>query len=243
MLSPPRTHKAGRLSTDVAGRGGRNGRVGTIGGVDGFDLAGVLRRIRRRADLSQRELAERCGLPQSAVAQAETGRRDLPSRALGRAAAVAGLRLALLDGDGREVSGMSDEAVRDMSGRRFPAHLDTRHSDEGWWHDAHRYSRYQPWYTFDRDRGRRDAYRNRRGTPDDHQLPEPGDSPTDRALARRREYWRRRAQERRRRFLAGEFAAEDIGFSCTCPPRCDALDDRSGRPVHTEGCRCSCDLC
>jgi transcriptional regulator with XRE-family HTH domain len=211
--------------------------------VTAFDLPGILRRIRRIADLSQRELAAAAGVSASTIGQAESGARDLPVGRVAGMAQLAGLRLVLMDDQGSEVTPMTDEAVRDMSGRRFPAHLDTRHSDEGWWHDAHRYSRYQPWYTFDRDRGRRDAYRNRRGTPDDHQLPEPGDSPTDRALARRREYWRRRAQERRRRFLAGEFAAEDIGFSCTCPPRCDALDDRSGRPVHTEGCRCSCDLC
>jgi HTH-type transcriptional regulator/antitoxin HipB len=163
-------------------------------------------------------------------------------RMLARAAATAGMRLTVVDGDGNEVSGMGDDAVRDMSGRRFPAHLDTRHSDEGWWHDAHRYSRYQPWYTFDRDRRRRDAYRTRHGTPEDHQLPEPGDSPTDRALARRREYWQRRAEERERRFLAGEFAHLPDPFVCSCPDECDELDDRSGRPVHAEGCPCLCDV-
>ena len=207
-----------------------------------FDLPGALRRIRRMADLSQREFADRCGVSQSMVARVESGRQDLTVRMLATAARLAGLRLALLDHVGEEVSGMSENAVRDMSGRRFPAHLDTRHSDEGWWHGPHRYSRYRPWYTFDRDRWLRDRYRTRNGTPDDHQLPQPGDSPAHRAELRRWELRRKRAKERERRFLAGEFARLPDAFTCTCPPRCDELDDRSGRPVHAEECLCLCDL-
>ena len=30
--------------------------------------------------------------------------------------------------------------------------------------------------------------------------------------------------------------------SCTCPAECDQLDDRSGTPVHANGCRCHCDI-
>jgi HTH-type transcriptional regulator/antitoxin HipB len=163
-------------------------------------------------------------------------------RTLARAAAAAGLRLVLVDVKGQEVAGMTDDAVRDMGGRRFPAHLDTRHSDEGWWHDAHRYSRHRPWYTFDRDRWTRDKYRARDGTPEDHQVPQPGDSPAERAEARHREYWRHRAAERERRFLAGQFSDIDVTFDCSCPPLCDELDDRSGKPVHAEACPCNCDL-
>jgi HTH-type transcriptional regulator/antitoxin HipB len=120
--------------------------------------------------------------------------------------------------------------------------LDTRYSDEAWWHGPHRYDREQPWYTFDRDRTTRDRYRQRNGTPDDHQLPQPGDSPQERAATRRQEYLRRRAEERQRAFLAGEFRHIDVSFTCSCPPRCDELDDRSGRPVHAPGCACGCDL-
>jgi transcriptional regulator with XRE-family HTH domain len=137
--------------------------------VSTFDLPAVLRRIRRTADASQRELAELVGASKSAVAAAESGGRGLDVRLLARAATAAGLRLALLDADGREVAGMDGDAVRDMSGRRFPAHLDTRYSEESWWHGPERYSRRQPWYTFDRDRELRDEWRRRRGTPDDHQ--------------------------------------------------------------------------
>ncbi len=207
-----------------------------------FDLAGVLRRIRRQADLSQRELADACGIPQSTVAQAESGRRGLSVELLARAASVARLRLALLGPAGEEVSPMTSDAVRDRAARRFPAHVDTRHSDQGWWHGPHRYDRVQPSYTFDRDRGTRDGRRERTGTPEDHQLPRPGDSPQERAAARRREHLRRRAEERRRAFLNGEFAGIDLSFDCSCPDVCDDLDDRSGRPVHAPECSCDCDL-
>ena len=207
-----------------------------------FDLAGVLRRLRRRADASQREFAQLAGLSKTALAAAESGTRGLDARALARAAEAAGCRLAVMDADGSPVAGMAADAVRDMGGRRFPAHLDTRFSDEGWWHGPERYSRRQPWYTFDRDRSRRDGRRQQGGPPADHQLPQPGDSPRDRATARRQAYLRHEAAERERRFLAGEFAHLDPGFTCSCPPGCDELDDWSGKPVHCEECTCRCDV-
>ncbi|HYO36266.1 MAG TPA: helix-turn-helix transcriptional regulator, partial [Geodermatophilus sp.] len=86
----------------------------------------MLRRIRRTADLSQRELADGCGVSQSTVARAEAGRRDVGVGLLVTAARLAGLRLALLDAEGREVTPMDAAAVRDGGGRLFPAHLDTR---------------------------------------------------------------------------------------------------------------------
>jgi HTH-type transcriptional regulator/antitoxin HipB len=92
----------------------------------------MLRRIRRTADLSQRELAARIGISKSAVAAAESGRSGIDARALARAAELAGLRLALVDADGRETAGMDGDAVRDQAGRLYPAHLDTRHGDEEW---------------------------------------------------------------------------------------------------------------
>ena len=210
--------------------------------MSSFDLPGALRRIRRSADVSQREIAGLVGISKTAIAAAESGARGLDARVLALAAELAGLRLAVVDGEGRHVPEMADEAVRDMAGRRFPAHLDTRYSDEGWWHGPHRYDRQQPWYTFDRDRRTRDAYRTRDGTPEDHQLPQAGDSPRERAGARRRKYWHDRAADLERRFLAGEFAQLGSGFTCTCPPSCDALDDFSGKPVHAEECPCGCDV-
>jgi HTH-type transcriptional regulator/antitoxin HipB len=208
----------------------------------GPDLAGMLRRIRRQADLSQREMAARCGVAPSVIAHAEAGRRGLPVQVLVSAAALAGLRLALVDEDGREIAGMAGDAVRDKGNRRFPAHLDTRYSDEDWWHGPHRYDRDQPWYTFDRDRRTRDTWRRSRGTPEDHQRPRPGDSPADRVAAHRLEFLRHTAAERERAFLAGELSRLPQIFTCTCPPDCDTTDAVTGALVHAEGCPCSCDL-
>jgi transcriptional regulator with XRE-family HTH domain len=157
------------------------------------DLCGALRRIRRTADLSQRELALAAGVSAAVISHAEAGRRGMAVDLLSRLAAVAGLRLALLDGDGRDVAGMADGAVRDEAGRRHPAHLDTRYGDVDWWHGRERYSRDQPTYTFDRVRETRDYWRGRLGTPDDHQLPRPGDAPAQRRAARR---WAARSRTR-----------------------------------------------
>jgi transcriptional regulator with XRE-family HTH domain len=210
--------------------------------VSTLDLVGMLRRIRRLADLSQRELARRIEVSKSTVAAAEGGSCGMDARVLARAAALAGLRLVLVDEQGREVGGMSGEAVRDMGGRLFPAHLDTRHGDEAWWYDAHRYGRDHPWYTFDRARRTRDEWRRRTGTPDDHQLPAAGDAPAERVAARRRAAAERAAEERQRLFESGALRAVDQPFDCDCPPSCDELDDRSGKPVHAPECPCDCDV-
>ena len=207
-----------------------------------FDLCGVLRRIRRIADLSQRELASAAELSVSAVAHAEAGTRDLPVRSLGRIAAVAGLRVAVLNGAGEEVTAMSGDAVRDQSGRRFPAHLDTRYGDDGWWHGPERYSRRQPWYTFDRLRYTRDHWRSRTGTPDDHQLPQPGDSPEDRTAARRRAAWQREKERREKARRDAPWRPLVDAFTCECPPTCAELDDHRGMPVHAPDCPCQCDV-
>ena len=214
-------------------------------------LGALVRRIRRAADLSQRELARALRLSNGAVAQAETGQRDLPATVLMRAAELAGLRLALVGDDGREVAGMAADAVRDRQGRHFPAHLDTRHGDVGWWHGPERYSREQPTYTFDRDRQARDARRAAAGTPPDHQQPRPGDSLADRrrarqdaARARQRAAVDERAAERRRLGVPDEWTP-----TCTCPPGCDELlfaeaplSPRHQAVPHLDECPCRCDV-
>jgi transcriptional regulator with XRE-family HTH domain len=210
--------------------------------VSDVSLPGLLRRIRRTADLSQRELAQAGGVARSTVAAAEAGTRGLDARALARLAAVAGLRLALVDAEGREVAPMDAAAVRDGADRHFPAHLDTRHGDENWWHGPHRFDRDPVTYTFDRDRRYRDRRRARTGTPEDHQLPRPDDSLAARARARRLAARRAREEELERRRAAGLVPPPDLGVACDCPPECEELDDRSGPPRHAEGCACSCDV-
>jgi HTH-type transcriptional regulator/antitoxin HipB len=207
------------------------------------DVAGLLRRIRRSADLSQRELAARLHVSKSAVAAFESGTRSVDVELLAAAAALAGLRVALLDRSCAEVRGMQPGAVRDRAGRRFPAHLDTMLSEQraSRWDDRPRLRR--PTYTFDRrpswgDSGRRGD----RDRPDDHLMPRPGDHPAERATARRLAERDARQLERDRRFRAGELGRTDDPFTCTCPPECDDLDDRSGPPVHAADCPCSCDV-
>ena len=205
-----------------------------------FDLSGALRRIRRLADLSQRELARACGLAQSVIAQAESGRRDLTVGTLATAARLADLRLALLDRDGAEVHGMGPDTVRNLGRRRFPAHLDTRRSDDVPWLYEPR-DRPATSFTFDRDRGARDSRRHRAGTPEDHHLRQADDSPAGRAAARRCAARREAAAAFQRRLAAGEISPVEP-FDCQCPDACDELDDRSGKPVHAPECACGCDL-
>jgi transcriptional regulator with XRE-family HTH domain len=208
--------------------------------VEEFDLPGTLRRIRRTADLSQRQLAETCGVSQSLVARAEAGKGDVLVGLLGRMAALAGLRVALLDGTGTELRPMDGNAVRDGANRRFPAHLDTRYGDEDWWHGPERYSREQPWYTFDRARDVRDQWRTRLGIPDDHQLPQPGDSPEERRARRQAEERQRRREERERRWAAGELRLS-VEWRCDCTPDC-AERDVGQLPAHIPECPCECDV-
>ncbi|MGY1986880.1 multiprotein-bridging factor 1 family protein [Blastococcus sp. SYSU DS0669] len=212
------------------------------GGPAEFDLCGLVRRIRRRADLSQRELAARLGVSKSTVAAVESGDRGMDAGMLAAAAALAGLRLGLLDDAGRPVAGMAAGTVRDRVGRRFPAHLDTMLSEERASRWEHQPRRPRPTYTFDRRCPWVDPADRERDRPDDHLVPRPGDSPEERTAARRAAAARRRQEELRRRFESGAFRHLDDGWSCACPPACDELDDRSGRPVHVEDCLCGCDV-
>jgi transcriptional regulator with XRE-family HTH domain len=205
-----------------------------------LDVAGAVRRIRRRADLSQRQLAQAAGISQSLVARVEAGKQDIAVGLLERLAALAGLRLVLIDEAGNEVAGMDDEAVRDQSGRRFPAHLDTRYGDVDWWHGDERYSRERPWYTFDRNRYLRDHWRERSGMPEDHQLPQPGDSPAERGAQRRAEA-ERRWRERTARLREAGLLPEPVEWTCECPAGCAELDIGE-RPQHAADCPCGCDV-
>ncbi|WP_448642156.1 helix-turn-helix domain-containing protein [Geodermatophilus sp. URMC 63] len=214
-----------------------------------LDLPGLIRRIRRAADLSQREIAGATGIPKATVAAAEAGTRGLDARDLARLAEVAGLRLVLVDGEGTEVAPMDGRAVRDEGGRRFPAHLDTRHGDEGWWHGPHRYDRTPVTYTFTRHRRRRDERRRvHGGTPEDHRLPRPGDGLAARAAARRAAARRAREEELERRRAAGALRPAGDRFRCECPPACDDLLLDEGPPTpgrpgpHAPDCVCRCDL-
>ncbi|SDY43370.1 hypothetical protein SAMN05661080_03472 [Modestobacter sp. DSM 44400] len=163
------------------------------------------------------------------------------------AAELAGLHLGMLDADGTEVTPMTADGARDRGARRFPAHLDTRPGDVDWWHGSERYSRDEPSFTFDRDRDLRDTWRRSAGTPEDHVVPCPGDTPAARRAELRRSALRREAAERERRFLVGEFRTLATEPPCTCPPGCEYAEPLGENPGnedlgHAPGRPCRCDV-
>jgi transcriptional regulator with XRE-family HTH domain len=138
------------------------------------DLGAVLRALRRRADLSQRELAIRAGVPAGTVARIESGRAADPKfRTVERLVQAAGA--ALIVGEptrDREAGNGSGDGQRDAAGRRYPAHLDVREvltAKDWWgawwayWYDLprERWPVKAPDLTYDLDRSRRDRRRRR----------------------------------------------------------------------------------
>lgn len=95
------------------------------------DINGLIRRVRRLAKWSQRELAQELGVSQSAVAKWETGRTCPSARMLARILGLVKLALAAVKADGDQVRPMKNVAARDAADRRYPAH--TFVWAEGWW--------------------------------------------------------------------------------------------------------------
>ncbi len=96
-----------------------------------LDLGNALRRLRRVADLSQRELAEKAGVPPSTVARIESAEVQNPQfRTIERLARAAGGAVTVEPGSADPHADATavrpDEPIGDAAGRRFPAHLDVR---------------------------------------------------------------------------------------------------------------------
>ena len=91
-----------------------------------IDVAGVVMRVRRICDLSQRELASAVGLSQSQVARLESSSRSVDVGTFQKMLVLAGLQLVVLDRDGADVVPVSTDVLRDNADRRMPAHLDVR---------------------------------------------------------------------------------------------------------------------
>ncbi|SCG58796.1 GNAT family N-acetyltransferase [Micromonospora humi] len=146
------------------------------------DLGATLRALRRAADLSQRELAARSGVPQTTLARIECGRSVGPSfRTVERLVAAAGGRVTIRSlPAGRQEqplvgragpSAVSQERLRDAAGRHCPAHLDAREVREpkdwpgAWWAQwpglSAGYWSVLPAVTYRLDRERRDRDRIR----------------------------------------------------------------------------------
>jgi transcriptional regulator with XRE-family HTH domain len=131
-------------------------------GPEEFPFSGLIRRARRIADMSQRELALAARVSRSAVGKAEAGTLVPSVALLQRILGVAGLWLVVVDAKGRVVQPMEDwRDTFDYAGRRYPSHLDTILDPRPgeWWGD--RYGLMRPPETFRRDRAFRDEQRAR----------------------------------------------------------------------------------
>jgi transcriptional regulator with XRE-family HTH domain len=128
--------------------------------------AGLLRVARRHADLSQRQLASRSGVAASVISSIESGCHFPRVTTLERLLHAAGLRLQAVAADGHVVdlsmTWSDQDAARDASYRRFPAHLDVRTPTpkRPWWYYFRDTAGVKsPLLTFDLNRSRRDGYR------------------------------------------------------------------------------------
>ena len=135
------------------------------------DVVELVRWARRRADLSQRQLAAAAGVSRSVVARLEGGGSPRWAHVLAVLAAC-GVHVSLVDDVGEEVRVEPADVHRgrDAAGRRYPAHLDPRAIGPfGDWYGDWRYQCWAqpppPPATYQLDRARRDAARAGRGQP------------------------------------------------------------------------------
>ena len=100
------------------------------------EIPGLVRRIRRILDVSQRGLAALLGVSQSVVARWETGRTSPRATVLHRLLELAHVEVGFRDKDsGEVVEPMRDDGARNRAGNRFPAHADLK--VKGWWIPRH----------------------------------------------------------------------------------------------------------
>lgn len=148
-----------------------------------LDLGALLRALRHAADLSQRELAAKAGVPAATLARIESGATTNPGlRIVARLLAAAGGALLVVEAaTGVPVTPRPYDDVRNEGDRRYPAHLDVRpvRSPKDWsgawwayWYDIPEphWPVRVPDYTYDMRR-LRDW---RRANPDP---PDPGSTP------------------------------------------------------------------
>ena len=129
-------------------------------------IGALLRQARRKADFSQRQLAEKAGVSKSYIAALESTAKaeTVRLRTLVRILEVTGYEISIVDVNGRRADPLWD-GPRDRAGRRYPAHLDIRRVYEladwwGWLHFSSWANPPMPDYTFDLDRGIRDVRRD-----------------------------------------------------------------------------------
>lgn len=197
------------------------GSAGWSDSAGRWDRAGILRRARREADLSQREMAERIGVSPATVARAELADGPVSIAVIEAMLAQAGLRIIVVDENCVPVAPMRHDAARNHGARRYAAHLDawipTRDDEPlgGWRRD-----RPKPRLTF-HHRFWRDERRQRDGVvPRDHSSEL--ELRLARHLRRRRPDWWDRVKPEPRQFEP-----------CLCGPRCVKYC--------VANCRCQCE--
>ena len=156
--------------------------------LGGYRLSELVRRVRRTADLSQREHAK---VGAASVAAIETGARAPSLELLQRILNAANAQLVVVDANGRLVLPLEVwQDVRDGADRRYPAHLDTVIDPVygEWWGDVYGLAR--PPETYHRDRARRD-YQRRRSQWEVRVAKYRNDPPPPQPPFRWRSYWRR----------------------------------------------------
>lgn len=111
-----------------------------------FRAGEQLRRARRIVRLSQRELAERAGVPPATLARIESGATANPGIAvLTTLFGALGFRLALVAANGAEVAEHPWEQEFDHGGRHLPAHLDLWRVGEPYFCNWHGWYRSWAW--------------------------------------------------------------------------------------------------
>lgn len=130
--------------------------------ISGYPLGGIIRRVRRKADMSQRELAKYAKISPASIGSFETGATTPSLAVLQRVLNAANYQLVVVDVDGHLVTPLEVwQDVADGAGRRYPAHLDTILDPVygEWWADV--YGLTAPPETFRRNRRYRDWQRRR----------------------------------------------------------------------------------
>jgi transcriptional regulator with XRE-family HTH domain len=131
-----------------------------------IDLAGLLRGARRKADMSQRQLAQAAKVALGTIAGIESRRSNPSIGIVTKLFAATGHTLLIVDASGKQLVPYDDN-TRDRNGRRYPSHLDIYEvgpEGEGWWGtyypDRVEPGRVAPPYTFFLNRNYRDVTRD-----------------------------------------------------------------------------------
>lgn len=98
-------------------------------------VGSVLRAVRWRVGLNQRELAAAAQVPSASVIRLETeGESDVRLSTLVRLVGAAGLRLAVVDDEGTHLTiPFGQDRFHDRGDRRLPAHRETYDPRRGYW--------------------------------------------------------------------------------------------------------------